>query len=46
MFVHPRMYVYGGYDGSKCRNDLYVLDLGTHTQTTPPIHEWALGRAG
>jgi hypothetical protein len=32
------MYVYGGYDGSKCRNDLYVLDLGT-TFTPPPLHE-------
>jgi hypothetical protein len=23
------MYVYGGYDGSKCRDNLYVLEIGT-----------------
>ncbi len=32
-----KLYVYGGYDGTKCRGELHLLDTGTHvpaTQTT------------
>ena len=35
--VGRKLYMFGGYDGEKCFNDIDILDLDTMTWISPPV---------